>query len=237
MRHGKKVNHLGRTSSHRKAMMRNMASSLFLHKRITTTLAKAKSLRKYVEPLVTRSKVNSTHNRRRCFVYLQQKEAVTELFDTIAPRVGDRPGGYTRIVKLGTRFGDAAEMAIVELVDFNEVYTPDRKSKSGAKKKTRRRGGAKKAAAASTAAAVATENVEAAAETETEAVEAAAEQATEAVETASNEVQENVEEAKEAIEDAAEEVKETIEDATEEAKDAIQDAAEDVADEATDAKE
>jgi len=205
MRHGKKVNHLGRTSAHRKAMMRNMASSLFLHKRITTTLAKAKALRKYVEPLVTRSKVNSTHNRRMCFSYLQQKEAVTELFDTISPRVGDRPGGYTRVIKLGARFGDAAEMAIIELVDFNEVYTPDRKAKSGGKKKTRRRGGKK--AAASTAAAAATTAAVAneVAEEGTEAVEEVQDQATEAVETASNEVQESVEETTEAVEDAAEE--------------------------------
>lgn len=198
MRHGKKVNHLGRTSSHRKAMMRNMASSLFLHKRITTTLAKAKALRKYVEPLVTRSKTNSTHNRRVCFSYLQQKEAVTELFDVVSPRVGDRPGGYTRVIKLGARFGDAAEMAIIELVDFNEVYTPDRKTKSGAKKKTRRRGG-KKAAAATTAAAAVTEVADEA----TEVVEEVQEQATEAVETASNEVQESVEETTEAAEETA----------------------------------
>ena len=141
MRHGKKFNHLGRTASHRKAMLSNMAASLIQHKRINTTLAKAKELKKYVEPLVTRSKSDSTHNRRMVFSYLQSKEAVTELFREVSVKVGDRPGGYTRIIKTGHRLGDNAEMAMIELVDFNEVYT------SGEKKTTTRRsrrGGAKK---------------------------------------------------------------------------------------------
>jgi len=135
MRHGKKFNHLGRTASHRKAMLSNMAASLITHKRINTTLAKAKELKKYVEPLVTRSKTDSTHNRRMVFSYLQNKEAVTELFREVAVKVGDRPGGYTRIIKTGNRLGDNAEMAMIELVDFNEIYS---NAKKEAKKNTRR---------------------------------------------------------------------------------------------------
>ena len=122
MRHGKKFNHLGRTASHRKAMLSNMASSLITHKRINTTVAKAKELKKFVEPLVTRSKVDSTHNRRMVFSYLQDKVAVTELFREVAVKVGDRPGGYTRIIKTGNRLGDNAEMCMIELVDFNDIY-------------------------------------------------------------------------------------------------------------------
>jgi large subunit ribosomal protein L17 len=141
MRHGKKVNHLGRTKSHRVAMMGNMASSLILHKRITTTLAKAKALRGYVEPLVTKSKSDTTHSRRTVFSYLQNKEAVTILFREIAEKVANRPGGYTRIIKLENRLGDNAEMAIIELVDYNTVYgvkdaaaaTTTRRSRRGGK--------------------------------------------------------------------------------------------------------
>ena len=121
MRHNKTFNHLGRKSGHRKAMLANMASSLILHKRIETTLAKAKALRVYVEPLITKSKEDTTHSRRVVFSYLKQKEAVSELFRTIAPKIADRPGGYTRILKLGFRKGDAAEMAMIEFVDFNEA--------------------------------------------------------------------------------------------------------------------
>ncbi len=135
MRHGKKFNHLGRTASHRKAMLSNMAASLIQHKRINTTLAKAKELKKYVEPLVTRSKSDSTHNRRMVFSYLQSKEAVTELFREVSVKVGDRPGGYTRIIKTGHRLGDNAEMAMIELVDFNEIYS---NAKKEVKKSTRR---------------------------------------------------------------------------------------------------
>ena len=141
MRHGKKFNHLGRTASHRKAMLSNMASSLITHKRINTTVAKAKELKKYVEPLVTRSKVDSTHNRRMVFSYLQDKVAVTELFREVAVKVGDRPGGYTRIIKTGNRLGDNAEMCMIELVDFNNIYGNEKKE---VKKTTRR---SKKAAA------------------------------------------------------------------------------------------
>jgi large subunit ribosomal protein L17 len=136
MRHGKKFNHLGRTASHRKAMLSNMASSLFLHKRISTTLAKAKELRKYVEPFITRAKEDTTHNRRVVFSYLQNKEAIKELFGTVADKVANRPGGYTRIIKTGLRLGDNAEMCIIELVDFNELMLQDAKP---AKKSTRRR--------------------------------------------------------------------------------------------------
>ena len=123
MRHNKNFNHLGRQAGHRKALLSNMASSLILHKRIETTVAKAKAVRMFVEPLVTKSKEDTTHSRRIVFSYLKQKEAVTELFRTIAPKVAERPGGYTRILKTGFRLGDAAEMCIIEFVDFNEAYT------------------------------------------------------------------------------------------------------------------
>ena len=123
MRHNKNFNHLGRQAGHRKALMSNMASSLILHKRIETTVAKAKALRQFIEPLVTKSKEDTTHQRRMVFSYLKQKEAVTELFRTIAPKIAERPGGYTRILKTGFRLGDAADMCIIEFVDFNEAYT------------------------------------------------------------------------------------------------------------------
>jgi len=145
MRHGKKVNHLGRTASHRKAMMGNMATSLILHKRITTTLAKAKALRGYVEPLLTKSKSDTTHSRRIVFSYLQDKDAVTILFREIAGKIANRPGGYTRIIKMENRLGDNAEMAMIELVDYNTVYGTD--TGKAEKKSTRRRGGKGKATA------------------------------------------------------------------------------------------
>ena len=134
MRHGKKFNHLGRTAPHRKAMLSNMASSLIEHKRINTTVAKAKALQKFIAPLLTKSKSDTTHSRRIVFSYLQDKYAVTELFKTIAPKIADRPGGYTRVIKTGFRLGDAADMALIELVDFNELYSTEK-----VKKKTRRR--------------------------------------------------------------------------------------------------
>ncbi|WP_299289811.1 50S ribosomal protein L17 [uncultured Mucilaginibacter sp.] len=139
MRHGKKVNHLGRTDSHRKAMLANMASSLILHKRITTTLAKAKALRMYVEPLLTKSKNDTTHSRRTVFSYLKDKETLTILFREVAEKIATRPGGYTRIVKMENRLGDNAEMAIIELVDYNTVYTKGNAAATE-KKSTRRRG-------------------------------------------------------------------------------------------------
>ncbi|AWH83790.1 50S ribosomal protein L17 [Flavobacterium album] len=145
MRHGKKNNHLSRQTGHRKSMLANMACSLIEHKRINTTVAKAKALKQFVEPLVTKSKEDTTHNRRIVFAYLRNKYAVTELFREVAAKVGDRPGGYTRIIKLGNRLGDNADMAMIELVDFNELYNATAKE---AKKTTRRSRTAKKADAA-----------------------------------------------------------------------------------------
>lgn len=139
MRHGKKINHLGRTASHRGAMLSNMASSLITHKRINTTLAKAKALQRYIDPLITKSKTDDTNNRRVVFKYLQNKESVAELFREVAPKVANRPGGYTRIIKTGFRQGDSAEMAMIELVDFNELYTSAKPEK---KTRRSRRGGA-----------------------------------------------------------------------------------------------
>lgn len=157
MRHGKKVNHLGRTDSHRKAMLSNLASSLITHKRITTTLAKAKALRTYVEPLITKAKSDTTHSRRTVFSYLQNKDVVTELFREVAEKVANRPGGYTRIIKLPNRQGDNAEVAIIELVDYNTTYTKEAATATE-KKSTRRRGGkGKKAETAPAAEAPATE--------------------------------------------------------------------------------
>ncbi len=192
MRHRKSFNHLGRTSSHRKAMLSNMATSLILHKRINTTVAKAKALRGYVEPLITKSKEDTTHSRRVVFSYLKDKFAVTELFRNISGKVADRPGGYTRIIKLGKRLGDNAEMAMIELVDYNELLISDKSKK--AKSTRRRRGGAKKKTAEAAAPAVET--------SEADIVEDAI------VEDAV--VEEVVEEVKVAVEDTKEEKKDTV---------------------------
>ena len=146
MRHGNKINHLGRKYGHRAALLKNLSAALFMHKRIETTVAKAKELRGYVEPLITKAKDNTTHSRRQAFSYLQDKFATKELFDVIAPKVGNRLGGYTRIVRLGQRLGDAAEMAIIELVDFNETYKPKATTAEEPKKKTRRSSASKKKA-------------------------------------------------------------------------------------------
>ena len=162
MRHNKKFNHLGRKSAHRKAMLSNMASSLILNKRIITTVAKAKALKKYVEPLITRAKDDSTNSRRVVFRYLQNKEALKELYGVVAEKIADRPGGYTRVIKLGSRLGDGADMAFIELVDFDENM-----AKAPKAAKRTRRGGKKKAEAAATEAPVA--------ETEAPAEEAKAE--------------------------------------------------------------
>jgi large subunit ribosomal protein L17 len=160
MRHGKKVNHLGRKAAHRHALLSNMASSLILNKRITTTVAKAKALRKYVEPLLTKAKDDTTHSRRTVFSYLQNKESVKTLFGEVASKISDRPGGYTRIIKLGdVRVGDNAEMCLIELVDYNTLYTKDGAVKK-AKTRRSRRGGKK--GAEGTEAEVATETAEAA---------------------------------------------------------------------------
>ena len=150
MRHGKKFNHLSRQTGHRKAMLANMACSLIEHKRINTTVAKAKALKQFVEPLITKSKEDTTHNRRICFSYLRSKYAVTDLFRDVAAKVGDRPGGYTRIIKVGNRLGDNADMAMIELVDFNELYNGGKKEEKKAKS---RRGGKAKGATTAPAAA------------------------------------------------------------------------------------
>ena len=167
MRHGKKFNHLGRTASHRSAMLSNMACSLIEHKRINTTVAKAKALRVFVEPILTKAKEDSTHNRRIAFSYLQSKEAVTELFRNVAPKIANRNGGYTRIIKTGFRPGDAADTALIELVDFNELYNPNAEEK----KATRRSRKAPKKEAAAVVAAPVVEEAPAVEEPKAEATE------------------------------------------------------------------
>jgi large subunit ribosomal protein L17 len=147
MRHGDKQNNLGRKKAHREALLSNLTCQLIEHKRIVTTLAKAKALRVYAEPLITKAKKNETHQRRVVFSYLQDKEAVTELFSTVAEKIAGRPGGYTRVIKLGTRTGDNAEMAMIELVDFNEIYGKGKTDKKEGAKRTRRAGGTRKKAA------------------------------------------------------------------------------------------
>mgnify|MGYP001799877199 CR=1 FL=1 len=199
MRHGKKFNHLGRTASHRKAMLANMACSLIEHKRIKTTLAKAKALRKYVEPLITKSKLDTMHSRRVVFSYLQNKEAIKELFGEVSNAVAERPGGYTRILKLGPRASDNAEMALIELVDFNEL-APGKAAGSKSKSSRRRRGKGKKKKTTETPSAVVEEAV---------AVEEAP-----VVEEVAEEVEAAVEEVAEVVEEApAEEVVEVVEEA------------------------
>ena len=205
MRNQNKINQLGRTAAHRNAMMSNMASSLIEHKRISTTVAKAKALRGYVEPLITKSKTDTTHSRRMVFRKLQNKHAVSELFREVAPKVADRAGGYTRIIKTGFRQGDSAEMCIIELVDFNELYTTDKKAASAKKTRRSRRGGGAKARSEEKA-------VEATAATE--AVEGVKETAEAAVETA----EEVVEDVKEAVEEVKEVVADATEDDTSESK-------------------
>ncbi len=157
MRHGDKINNLGRKKAHRDALLSNLTCALIQHKRIVTTLAKAKALRVYAEPLITKAKKNETHQRRVVFSYLNDKAAVTELFSTIAEKIAGRPGGYTRIIKLGTRTGDNAEMALIELVDFNEVYGKEKTEKKEGAKRTRRAGGRRKTEGAPAAEAATTE--------------------------------------------------------------------------------
>jgi large subunit ribosomal protein L17 len=171
MRHGDKINNLGRKKAHREALLSNLACQLISHKRIVTTLAKAKALRVFVEPLITKSKQNTTHQRRVVFSYLQDKEAITELFDVISAKIAGRPGGYTRIIKLGTRPGDNAELAMIELVDFNEIYGKGKEEKKEPAKRTRRAGGRKKAAAATEGAPAAQTEAAPAAEAAPEASE------------------------------------------------------------------
>lgn len=199
MRHGKKIAHLGRTASHRKAMMANMASSLIEHKRINTTVAKAKALKKFVEPLITKAKSDTTHNRRVVFSALRNKYAVSELFRDIAEKVADRPGGYTRIIKVGSRLGDNASMALIELVDFNDTYVTEKPTK----KRSRRRGGKKKTetAPAASEADIAEDVVE-------EVTEEVAAPETEEVAVEETPIQEESEEETKAADPATEEVTE-----------------------------
>jgi large subunit ribosomal protein L17 len=164
MRHGDKIKNLSRTASHRKALLTNLAIELIRHKRIVTTLTKAKSLRTWIEPILTKAKSNTTHSRRIVFSYLQNKEAIKELFDVIAEKIAARPGGYTRVIKLGIRTGDNAEQAMIELVDFNEIYGKGKGEAAAPAKKTRRAGGAKKKAAEKETAAPAAEEASASAE-------------------------------------------------------------------------
>jgi large subunit ribosomal protein L17 len=210
MRHGDKLNNLGRTAAHRRALLANLAISLIEHKRITTTLAKAKALRRYAEPLITKAKDNTTHSRRVVFTYLQNKDAITELFGNIASKIGDRPGGYLRVIKLGFRRGDGAETAMIEFVDFNETYNPNA-GKTRAVKKTRRSGARKPATPAvvaeETTAVVAPELVETIEEAPVEeitasVVEEVAEIAQETVETTVADVVEDAPVAEDVSEDA-----------------------------------
>lgn len=226
MRHGKKFNHLGRKSAHRKAMLSNMASSLFIHKRITTTLAKAKALRKYVEPLITKSKTDSTQNRRVVFSYLQNKESVKELFGPISNAVAARPGGYTRILKIGPRKGDNAEMAIIELVDFNELAPGKADSSSGSSSRRRRRRGKKSSGGSQQPKAkAAVAEVEEVTEAVEEVVEEVAEEVAEVEETVEETVEEVVEDATEAVAEEAPAVEEVVEEAAPEAEPAAEEAA------------
>ena len=216
MRHGKKFNHLSRTKAHREAMLSNMACSLIQHKRINTTLAKAKALRKYIEPLITKSKTDTTHSRRVVFSYLQNKEAASELFREVAPKINDRPGGYTRIIKLNNRLGDNAQMAMIELVDFNELLLTE----TSTKKKTRRRRGGKKKADETTvteSTAVATESTQELAEDTTEETAVVQEEVKETVEVVEEKAAQTETSQADEVED---EVKAESSDATEEAVEA-----------------
>lgn len=205
MRHRKKFNHLSRKSAHRKAMLANMATSLIMHKRIHTTLAKAKALRTYIEPLITRSKEDTTHSRRVVFSYLQSKEAITELFREISVKVADRPGGYTRIIKIGNRLGDNAEMCMMELVDFNENLLAEKDAKKAKPARRRRKGGKKKIAEDAVAEPVVEEISEEVIETEAE-VEEVMKEVKEEVK-AEVEAEEIKEEIKEEVKVEVEEVK------------------------------
>ncbi|MCK4569613.1 MAG: 50S ribosomal protein L17 [Bacteroidales bacterium] len=221
MRHGKRFNHLSRTSAHRKAMLANMASSLIIHKRIKTTVAKAKALRTYIEPLITKSKTDSTHSRRVVFSYLKDKDAVTELFREVSVKIADRPGGYTRIIKIGARMGDNAEMALIELVDYNENLLGDKAK--GPKKSRRRRSSKKQEGEAAVVAEQAAETVEEVVEDTAEEVkeEAVAETSEEVKEEPKPEAKEEAKPTsaeatadKEAVAEAKEEVKPTSAEAT-----------------------
>lgn len=217
MRHNKSINHLGRTSAHRKAMLSNMSSSLILHKRITTTVAKAKALKKYVEPLITKAKNDTTHNRRVVFSYLEDKNAVSELFREVVVKVGDRPGGYTRILRTGSRLGDNAEMCIIELVDYNEAMLEAKEAKSKTSRRSRR-----------------TKSTTPAAETKTskkeveKVVDDAVVDAKDVVEDATVVVENNVDEVVEAVEETVEQVVDVVEETVAEVAETVTDAVESV---------
>lgn len=214
MRHGKRINHLGRKSAHRKAMLANMACSLIEHKRINTTVAKAKALKKYLEPLITKSKTDSTHSRRTVFSYLQSKDAVSELFREVAPKIAERNGGYTRIIRTGYRAGDAADMCLIELVDFNDLYGND--DKKAGKGRTRRGGARKKTSSPAEDLAA---GAGAAAETVAAVAADAAAVAADAADAAEEVVESTAETVAEAVETVAEEVKEVTEPDSEESAD------------------
>jgi large subunit ribosomal protein L17 len=238
MRHGNKTKKLGRTMEHRAAMLSNMASSLIEHKRITTTIQKAKALRRYIEPLITRAKSNTTHNRRVVFSYLQNKESIKELFDAVAIAVGDRPGGYVRIIRTGYRHGDAAEMAMIELVDFNPDYNGGAKADSGKGKKRRtRRGGAGKVAVAAPVAAAAVAAVAAEVEEAEDAVDEIIEESNDAIAEANEQAAAAFDEvetvAEEAVESAATEVEAVAEEVAAPVVEAIEEAAEEAAEDIT----
>lgn len=219
MRHNKSINHLGRTSAHRKAMLSNMSSSLILHKRITTTVAKAKALKKYVEPLITKAKNDTTHNRRVVFSYLEDKNAVSELFREVVVKVGDRPGGYTRILRTGNRLGDNADMCIIELVDYNEAMLEAKEAKAKSSRRSRRTKSTTPAAETKTAKKEAENAVDEATAIVENSVEEVVEAVEETVEQVADVVEETVAEVAETVTDAVESVEEAVEGETEENKD------------------
>lgn len=219
MRHNKSINHLGRTSAHRKAMLSNMSSSLILHKRITTTVAKAKALKKYVEPLITKAKNDTTHNRRVVFSYLEDKNAVSELFREVVVKVGDRPGGYTRILRTGSRLGDNAEMCIIELVDYNEAMLEAKEAKSKTSRRSRRAKTTAPAAQTKTTKKEAENAVDEATAVVENSVEEVVDAVEETVEQVADVVEETVAEVAETVTDAVESVEEAVEGETEENKD------------------
>ena len=198
MRHGKKFNHLGRTASHRKAMLSNMAMSLLEHKRISTTLAKAKELRKYIEPLITKAKEDTTHNRRVAFSYLKNKEAIKLLFGDVIEKVGNRPGGYTRIIKTGFRLGDNAEMCIIELVDYNELLLKDDKPAKKSSRRSRRGSGESTAAETAAPEKASEEETKTSADAEEKEVEDVSAKTDEATDASSEDDNENKDEDKKA---------------------------------------
>lgn len=233
MRHGKKFNHLSRTAPHRKAMLSNMASSLIMNKRITTTVAKAKALRKYVEPLLTKAKEDTTHSRRVVFSYLNDKNSVQTLFDEVAVKIAERPGGYTRIIKTGNRLGDNADMCIIELVDYNELMLADKPAKAKTRRSRRKKSSDEGVAAAVATAAT---QVEKSASDVADSVEETAEEVVAEAEAAVEEVVAEVEETAEAVAEEVEAVAEEVVEEVEAAADEVAESSEE-AEESGDSKE